>query len=81
MGRAISYLIESLPGALAIEVALVFLGVTLWLLVMPSVREALDDGLLHPVLARYVGMVFRIGLPVAMIIWFLSIPVRFLWIR
>ena len=81
MGGAISHLIGLLPGTLAIEVALVFLGATLWRLVTPSVREAIDDGILHPALARYMDVVFRIVLPIAMMIWFVSIPVRFLWIR
>lgn len=81
MGNAISSLIGLLPGALAIEVAMVFLCAALWKLVAPSVQEALDDKIIPPVVAQYADVAFRIVLPVAMLIWFLSIPVRYLWIR
>lgn len=81
MGEAVSDLIELLPGALAIEVTLVFLSAALWRLLSPAVREALDDDILPQVLAQYAGVAFRIILPAAMMIWFLSIPVRHLWTR
>ena len=82
MEEVISTLIGLLPdGPLAVEVTLVFLSAVLWRLVMPPVREALDDDITPLVVAQYINVAFRIVLPVAMMIWFLSIPVRFLWIR
>jgi hypothetical protein len=81
VGEAISDLIGLLPGALAIEVTLVFISAALWRLVSPVVQGALDGDILPPVVAQYIDVAFRIILPAVMMIWLLSIPVRFLWIR
>ena len=80
MGETISYLTGLLPGAAAIEVSLIFLGVALWRLITPVVQSAIDDGLLHLFVAECIDVAFRIVLPVVLMVWFLSIPVRFLWI-
>lgn len=78
MTQAMQTLLELLPhGGLTIELVLLALGVMLLKQLSPVVRESLDNKFPYPKIAGYVGAFFGVFLPVAIVIWFVSIVLRY----
>ncbi len=77
MLETITELIALLPGKLAIELTLLAIGTGILLLLIPIVRTTLDDDPPFPSVARYVKLAFGAGIPIALVLWFLSILVRY----
>ncbi len=71
-------LIELLPISLGIEISLLVAATLLLPRLVSIVRGGLNDDLTPREIAKYINVAFTIGLPVAIVIWFVSILVRYL---
>ena len=71
-------LIASLPRELAIEMVLLFAGATVLAILAQVVRTTLDDDLPIPHIGWLSTVIFGVILPGAIVIWFLTIVVRYL---
>ena len=71
-------LIASLPRELAIEMVLLFAGATVLAILAQVVRTTLDDDLPITQIGRLSTVIYGAILPGSIVIWFLSIVVRYL---
>lgn len=78
MKEILSALIEQSNTPLATEVILLMVAWMLAPRLVAMVSKALDDKLPFQRLAGYVNQAFRLGLPIAIILWFASIALRHL---
>ena len=78
MTQAMQIFLELLPhGGLTIELAMLALGVLFLKQLSAIVRESLEDRFPFPKIAGYVGAFFGVFLPAAIVIWFVSIVLRY----
>ena len=66
-------------GQLGSEAVLLLLGCVVLERLAPVVQGTLDDRFGFPTIAKCVDALFRLGFPVAIAFWFISIAARFIF--
>ena len=78
MTQAAQILLELLPpGPLTAELLLLIIAALVIRHLAPMVSSSLDNDFPFPKLAKYVRAIFNVGLPCAIVIWLVSIAVRY----
>ena len=81
MERILLELITRMSGEVLVEMTLLFLGTYIVWRLMPVVRQGIEDAAPLPGFIRFVmvgiGIVFAFVLPVALVIWLVSILFRY----
>ena len=65
-------------GRLGLEAVLLLVGCVVLQQLAPVVQGTLEEKFGFPTIAKYVDALFRLGLPIAIACWFVSIVVRFI---
>ena len=66
------------PGPLAAELLLLVIAALVIRHLAPMVSSSLDNDFPFPELAKYVRAIFNVGLPCAVVLWLVSIVVRYM---
>ena len=78
MAQIVQNLLELLPpGPLTVELFLLLTAVFVIRYLSPVVSSSLDNDFPFPKIAGYVRAIFGVGLPCVIVLWLLSIVVRY----